>query len=53
MTAQQIYTKLRLEQRKLNQMPLRSSETLKQSRLVDQLVAKYYRALGGGKRAVG
>jgi len=41
----QILTELKREQDKLNQMPLGSELTLRQSEIVDELINEYYRAL--------
>ena len=50
---EQITAELKREQDKLNQMPLGSDLTLRQSEIVDELINEYYRALAaqGGKTA--
>ncbi|GBF33574.1 hypothetical protein DCCM_2677 [Desulfocucumis palustris] len=51
--AKEIYTELERERKKLCSMPLGSDLMLKQSRLVDELINEYYRAVAGGRRMAG
>lgn len=52
-TVEQIYAELMLEREKLNNMPLGSDLTLKQSIVVDKLINEYYRALSDRGRIAG